>query len=81
MVRPIEQLPIHTSLKVVIVLVARKVLMEVNKNISLHVGNLLGISDQHLRPQPIHWLNIIIAFELKIYIMLHIIQYFNYLKH
>ncbi len=37
-----------------------KVLMEVDDNICLILGDLQGILDQQLRPRPIHLLNIII---------------------
>jgi hypothetical protein len=52
MVRPIEKAPICLSLEEVTVRAGHKVLMEVDDNISLIVGNPQGISDQQLRPRP-----------------------------
>jgi hypothetical protein len=37
------------------------VLIEVNNNILLIVGDLQGILEQQLRPRPIHILNIIVS--------------------
>jgi hypothetical protein len=41
-----------------------KVLMEIDDNISLHVGNLQGILDEQLRPYQIQPLNIFMTYYL-----------------
>jgi hypothetical protein len=58
MARPIELSYFHQSLEEVAVRAGHEVLMEVDSNSALIVGNPQGILGEHLRPRPIHWLNI-----------------------
>jgi hypothetical protein len=53
MVRSKDKAPICLPLEEVTVRASHKVLLEVDDNISLIVGNRQGISDQQLRPRPI----------------------------
>jgi hypothetical protein len=59
MVMPIRYAPICVSIVKVAMRASHKVLMEVDDNISLIVGDQQGIFDQHLRPRPMHFLNIL----------------------
>ncbi len=72
MVRPLEYSPIHLSLEEVTVHAGHKVLMEVDDNTLLIIGNPRGILDQQLRPHGINLLNIIIT--LINYIKLNVIK-------
>ncbi len=59
MIRPIEKAPICLSLEKVALCAANEVLVEVDDNILLIVGNSWRILDQQLRPKPIYVLNVI----------------------
>ncbi len=58
MVRPMEEASIGLSLEQIPVHIGNKVLLKVDDNIPLMVGNPPGILDQQFRPHPINWLNI-----------------------
>ncbi len=60
----IEKAHIHMSLEQVTMRAGRKVLMYVDNNILLIVGDPQGILNQKLRPRPIHLLNIKKLFHL-----------------
>ncbi len=54
MVRPIEEAPICLYLEEVAVRAGHNVMIDVDANISLIIGNPHMILDQQLRPHPIH---------------------------
>ncbi len=54
MIRPTGQVSIHQSLGEAALCVGHEVLMEVNDNSALFVGDLRGILGQHLRPTTRH---------------------------
>ncbi len=56
MVRPIDKASICLSLEEVAVHAGHKVLMKVDDNSALSVGDQQGISGQQLRPHPTHFL-------------------------
>jgi hypothetical protein len=58
MVRPIEKAPICLSLEEVTVRASHEVMMEVDDNILLIVGDPHGILDQHIRLHPIFLLKV-----------------------
>jgi hypothetical protein len=58
MVRPMVWTHILLSLEDIVVHSGHEVLMEVDNNILIPVGDLQGILDEQLRPQPINSLNI-----------------------
>jgi hypothetical protein len=55
MVRPIELAPIHVSLEEAAALADQEVLMVVDNNILMIVGDPRGIIVERLRPHPIHF--------------------------
>jgi hypothetical protein len=61
----------------VVLHVGINVLMEIDKNRALILGDLLGVLGQQLRPCHIHLLNIIIIYKLLIK-LLHIIENYDY---